>query len=113
MQKILLSLVLLFSLCIKGFAVQWFDGSVTVRYNVVGDLAPVARIALNMFEEDMEMVTGKRAYQHEVSRIDIYELDKLTRYQLEMLKRTKLVTERLLTEQDSYLVTVYRGHIYI
>ena len=113
MKKIILTLVLLFSLSIKGFAVQWFDGSVTVRYNVVGGLAPVARIALDMFEEDMEMVTGKRAYQHEVSKIDIYELDKLTRYQLEMLKRTKLVTERLLTEQDSYLVTVYRGHIYI
>lgn len=113
MNRILLLFFILSYSIIESYAVQWFDGFVSVRYNVIGKLAPVARIALDMFEEDMEMVTGKRAYQHEVSKIDIYELDMMSRYQLEMLKRTGMVPERLLTEPDSYVVGVYRGHIYV
>ena len=113
MKRIILLFIVFLCGIANSYAVQWFDGSVSVRYNVVGKLAPVARIALDMFEEDMEMVTGKRAYQHEVSKIDIYELDKMTRYQQEMLKRTGMVPERLLKEPDSYVVGVYRGHIYV
>lgn len=113
MKRIILLFIVFLCGIASSYAVQWFDGSVSVRYNVVGKLAPVARIALDMFEEDMEMVTGKRAYQHEVSKIDIYELDKMTRYQQEMLKRTGMVPERLLKEPDSYVVGVYRGHIYV
>ena len=113
MKRIILLFFVFLCGIANSYAVQWFDGSVSVRYNVVGKLAPVARIALDMFEEDMEMVTGKRAYQHEVSKIDIYELDKMTRYQQEMLKRTGMVPERLLKEPDSYVVGVYRGHIYV
>lgn len=113
MKKTLLTYIFSIFVSLNTFAVQWFDGQVSVRYHVIGDVAPVVRQALSMFEEDMEMVTGRRAYEHEVSKIDVYELDKLTKHQLFMLKRTGVVTDSLLTVEDSYRVTVYRGHIYV
>ena len=40
--------------------VVWFDGQHPVSYQVVGKVDPVVRIALQMFESDMEMVTGMK-----------------------------------------------------
>lgn len=58
-------LILFFTLlmvCVwaKGSDVVWFDGQHPVSYQVVGKVDPVVRIALQMFESDMEMVTGMK-----------------------------------------------------
>lgn len=40
--------------------VVWFDGTKPVSYQVVGKTDPVVKIALQMFCDDMEMVTGMK-----------------------------------------------------
>lgn len=44
----------------KAADMVWFDGQHPVSYQVVGKVDPVVRIALQMFESDMEMVTGMK-----------------------------------------------------
>ena len=40
--------------------VVWFDGTNPVSYQIVGKTDPVVKIALQMFCDDMEMVTGMK-----------------------------------------------------
>jgi len=44
----------------KAADMVWFDGQHPVSYQVVGKTDPVVKIALQMFESDMEMVTGMK-----------------------------------------------------
>ncbi len=62
MKKALLFFsVLLASLAMQGAAdVTWFDGQHPVSYQIVGKVDPVVNIALQMFESDMEQVTGMK-----------------------------------------------------
>ena len=46
---------------VKPASTVWYDGHQPVTYQVVGKVDPVVKIALQMFEEDMRLVTGKRA----------------------------------------------------
>lgn len=41
--------------------IVWFDGQHPVSYQVVGKTDPVVKIALEMFESDMQQVTGMKA----------------------------------------------------
>ena len=41
--------------------VVWYDGQHPVSYQVAGKVDPVVKMALQMFSEDMEQVTGQRA----------------------------------------------------
>ena len=62
MNRIYLSFLLLLSqLAMFADSVVWFDGTHPVSYSVEGKVAPVVRQALRLFEDDMELVTGKKA----------------------------------------------------
>ena len=58
----LLMLLALFLVCLDASAanVVWCDGQHPVTYQLVGKTEPVVRMALQMFCDDMEMVTGIR-----------------------------------------------------
>ena len=63
MEKKLITLI--FILCcglstVTKASVVWFDGTKPVSYQVVGKTDPVVKMALQMFCEDMEQVTGMR-----------------------------------------------------
>ena len=62
MKTKLILIGILTTLCISTQAadVVWFDGSNPVSYQVVGKVDPVVKIALQMFESDMEQVTGMK-----------------------------------------------------
>ncbi|UKK54258.1 glycosyl hydrolase 115 family protein [Prevotella sp. E2-28] len=62
MKKILNVIVVLMAISVgtKAADMVWFDGQYPVSYQVVGKVDPVVRIALQMFESDMEMVTGMK-----------------------------------------------------
>ncbi|MBQ4294997.1 MAG: hypothetical protein II755_05355, partial [Prevotella sp.] len=56
--------------------VVWYDGSHAVTYHVESQVDPVVGIALQMFNSDMGMVTGRAAKEMKGGTIRIYELDK-------------------------------------
>ena len=56
----LLLLLILFAISVRTTAanITWFDGQHPVSYQVVGKTDPVVKMALQMFAEDMLLVTG-------------------------------------------------------
>ena len=60
MNKSILLLMLLSATCTAKADVVWFDGTNPVSYQVVGKTDVVVRMALEMFSDDMEQVTGRR-----------------------------------------------------
>ena len=59
-QKIIVIIVFL-TVCMYAAAdVVWFDGTKPISYQVVGKTDPVVKIALQMWIDDMEQVTGMR-----------------------------------------------------
>ena len=53
--------------------VVWYDGSNAVSYHVEGKAAPVVLQALRLFEDDMELVTGKKAVASKNAAIRIVQ----------------------------------------
>ena len=62
MKKQIVTLLLMLTVCMYATAadVVWFDGKNPVSYQIVGKIDPVVKIALQMFCDDMEQVTGRR-----------------------------------------------------
>ena len=58
---LILLAMLLNLLSAKAADVVWFDGQNPVTYQVVGRIDPVVKIALQMFSNDMQQVTGMSA----------------------------------------------------
>jgi hypothetical protein len=64
------------SSAVNAADVVWYDGTAPVSYQVEGKSAPVVGIALDMFSQDMQQVTGHRAVASKSGTICIHQLDK-------------------------------------
>ena len=72
--KIILYIVaLLCSSNILKANIVWYDGSNAVSYLVEGKAAPVVQQALRLFEDDMKLVTGKKAVASKNAAIRIVQ----------------------------------------
>jgi hypothetical protein len=62
-MKRLLTICALTALSLFAVRAQliWFDGQHPISYQVVGKTDPVVSIALQMFRDDMQQVTGMKA----------------------------------------------------
>ena len=66
MKRILLfSILALSTLATRSADVVWYDGEHPVTYQVVGKVSPVVEKALQMFADDMEMVTSHKPQRSE------------------------------------------------
>ena len=60
-KLLILFVLLLLTTSVCANDVVWFDGYHPVTYQLQGKVDPVVKIALQMFTEDMQMVTGQKA----------------------------------------------------
>ena len=67
--------------------VYWTDANGQVSYNINAKTAPVVKIALNLFENDMKAVTGNAARQKAAAPIQIFQLDQLTNKEFSGLEK--------------------------
>ena len=72
-MKRLITLSLILTICLHATAsnVVWYDGINPVSYQVVGKADPVVKIALQMWSDDMEQVTGMRPVSSKKATIRI------------------------------------------
>ena len=72
-MKRLITLSLILTICLHATAsnVVWYDGINPVSYQVVGKVDPVVKIALQMWSDDMEQVTGMRPVSSKKATIRI------------------------------------------
>ena len=59
-QRIIVIFVFLAVCMYVAADIVWFDGTKPISYQVVGKTDPVVKIALQMWSDDMEQVTGMR-----------------------------------------------------
>ncbi len=94
--------------------VVWFNGTHPVNFSYQTDVAPVVRIATDMFVSDMKLTTGMSAEQREngKSQILIYQMDGAKKSVVKKLRNLGIDTDELLAKMDAFCVAERNGKIY-
>lgn len=73
LRRITLSFILTICLHATAANIVWFDGNTPISYQVVGKTDAVVKMALQMWSNDMEMVTGMRPVTSKKAAIRIIQ----------------------------------------
>ncbi len=111
-KKILLATLLAIPTLSVGKELLWYDGG-HVAYQVQNDYGTVVEKALDMFEDDMLAVTGKRAMREAASPVAIYQLDRANKKELKALRRLDVPYQKLTGKMDAFWLGVRQGKIVV
>ena len=92
--------------------VVWFNGSGPVSYCVEGKSAPVVQIALQMFDSDMQQVTGRKAVSAKNGTIRIVELDKNSGA-ASRLRKMGVPVDEVRNKLDAFYVGTHGGQVIV
>lgn len=116
-KKIVLSLLVGISCTFSMFGrdIVWYDGTHPVSYHVNGKCSAVVQTALEMFSEDMEMVTGKKAVssREKDAVIHIVQLDCAEQSTKAMLRRMKVPMDSLAVRKDGFYLATFNNRLLI
>ena len=106
--------LLSFSLPVCAREVIWFDGVHPVSFSFQTDVAPVVRMATDMFVSDMELTTGMSAEEgaNGTSRILIYQMNGAKKSVVRKLRKLGIDTDLLTSRMDAFCVAERNGKIY-
>lgn len=93
--------------------VVWYSGRGNVGYSFTGKRTGVVDMALDMFEEDMQAVTGHKAESRQGAVIEIFELDKMRDKDFRRLQRRNVPIDRIIAKEDAFAICVDGGHIVV
>ena len=93
--------------------VYWTDANGQVSYNINAKTAPVVKIALNLFENDMKAVTGNAARQKAAAPIQIFQLDQLTNKEFSGLEKLGAPVQKIITTKDAYFIGVRKKKLIV
>ena len=97
----------------KSGKLVWYDGKKAVTYEVKTDVAPVVKVALEMFSDDMAAVTGRKAIPAKKGILRIIELDKADNKTKNELARKNIPIEKILSSCDGFHISVIDNKVYI
>lgn len=115
MKRLFILTIIITLTTINAFAekVIWYNGHDNVTFATQAKYSPVVEIALDMFCDDIRMVTGKRATHKAGSRIEIYQLDMLNNKEFKKIQKRRLPYERIITHKETFYIGVHSGKIII
>ena len=93
--------------------IVWYSGHGSVAYSFTGKKSATVEMALDLFADDMEAVTGHRAEQRSGAVIEIFELDKMHDKDFRRLQRRKVPIDRIIAKPDAFSISVEGGHIVV
>ena len=93
--------------------VYWTDANGQVSYNINDKTAPVVKIALNLFENDMKGVTGYAAKQKNTAPIQIFQLDQLSNKEFSNLEKLGAPVQKIITTKDAYFIGVRKKKLIV
>ncbi len=93
---------------VQAADVVWFDGSKAVTYSLPKKTEPVVTTAIDMFEEDMEAVTGRKATatSEKTAAIRVVELDKASASVRKQLESNGVPVSELEGKTDGFSISV-------
>lgn len=115
MKLRLLLFFLIFNVADKMQAadVVWYNGKTPVSYNVQNRVSPVVEVALDMFCEDMRLVTGHRADRKGNASIDIVQLDMLSNKEFKKLNKRNLPINRIISKKEAFYIGCHGGKLVV
>ena len=93
--------------------IYWTDANGQVSYNINDKTAPVVKIALNLFENDMKGVTGYAAKQKNTAPIQIFQLDQLSNKEFSNLEKLGAPVQKIITTKDAYFIGVRKKKLIV
>ena len=93
--------------------VVWYSGRGSVGYTFTGKRTGVVDMALDMFAEDMQAVTGHKAESRQGAVIEIFELDKMRDKDFRRLQRRNVPISSIIAKEDAFAVCIDGGHIVV
>lgn len=115
--KTLLSILLVAGSTYTAFGadIEWFKGTRPVSYHVEGQTSPVVSVALDMFTQDLNAVTGMRPEAQSVDKatIQIVQIDKASTAARNALRRQSVPVDTLAGRKDGFSISTSNGKIII
>lgn len=107
-RSILFAVFILNVFAVSASNFIWYDGQQAISYNVPRNTSPVVNIALDMFAEDMKLVTGLHPKQvpSKHAAIRIIQLDKADNRTLKDLHVAGIPVNDLIRKQDAFYIAV-------
>lgn len=94
----------------------WYDGTHAVQYHIPKNVDPVVKVAAEMFSEDMQAVTGKKAMsakQEKVAAIKVVELDKASSTAKKALAKQGIPIQELSQKIDGFHISIINSQIVV
>lgn len=111
-KKILIVTLLALPLAAGAKEMAWYAGG-HVSYAVQKSYAPVVAKALDMFEADMQAVTGKAAYSKADAKVEIYQLDMTNNKEMKALDGYGVPYGKFITRKEAFWMGVRRGKLIV
>lgn len=108
LRSILLIIVFVCSQIVRSNDFVWYNGKQAISYAMPQSTAPVVKIAIDMFIEDMKQVTGLSPEQSSASKatIRIIQLDKADKKQQKELCGLNIPIDNIAVKKDGFYITI-------
>ncbi|WP_448777546.1 glycosyl hydrolase 115 family protein [Bacteroides congonensis] len=108
LRSFLLIIVFVCSQIVRSNDFVWYNGTQAVSYALPQSTAPVVKIAIDMFKEDMKQVTGLSPEQSSASKaiVRIIQLDKADKKLRKELRGLNIPVDTIAAKKDGFYITV-------
>lgn len=108
LRSFLLIIVFVCSQIVRSNDFVWYNGKQAISYAMPQSTAPVVKIAIDMFKEDMKQVTGLLPKKSSASKatICIIQLDKADKNQQKELRGLNIPIDNIAAKKDGFYITV-------
>lgn len=108
LRSFLLIIVFVCSQIVRSNDFVWYNGTQAISYALPQSTAPVVKIAIDMFKEDMKQVTGLSPEQSSASKatVRIIQLDKADKKLQKELRGLNIPVDTIAAKKDGFYITV-------
>ena len=108
LRSFLLIIVFVCSQIVRSNDFVWYNGKQAISYAMPQSTAPVVKIAIDMFKEDMKQVTGLLPEQSSASKatVRIIQLDKADKKLQKELRGLNIPVDSIAAKKDGVYITV-------
>ena len=93
--------------------VYWTDNAGKVSYSINATTAPIVKIALKMFANDMKAVTGYEANEKSNANLQIFQLDLLSNKEFSAVEKLGVPLHKIITVKDAYYIGTRKNKVIV
>lgn len=109
LRTLLLTAILVCSQFIWSNDFVWYNGKEAITYSLTNTPSPVVTVALKMFTDDLNQVTGVLPQKTSVDKasIRIIEIDKVTGEERAELQKKGVPVDKITAKKDAFYISIF------